>query len=122
MQKSDVLQHENRGEGSRFASKEFAIFTYINATMSMLYNGQSIRLTNHALGYVSRRGFSQSEVEDAIRSAEWAQIRDGRFECRHDVPFNSTWNGKKYETKQIRPIFVLENDEIIVITVYTYYF
>jgi len=32
------------------------------------------------------------------------------------------WNGKVYATKQVRPIFVEEAGEIVVITVYTYYF
>jgi len=32
------------------------------------------------------------------------------------------WNGKLYATKQVRPIFVAEETEIVVITVYAYYF
>ena len=36
--------------------------------------------------------------------------------------FKSLYNGKYYETKQIRPIFVEEPGEIIVVTVYVYYF
>jgi hypothetical protein len=39
-----------------------------------------------------------------------------------DFAFGREWNGKVYQTKQIRPIFVEEADEILVITVYTYYF
>ena len=31
------------------------------------------------------------------------------------------WNGKVYATKQVRPVFVEEAGEIVVITVYTYY-
>jgi hypothetical protein len=30
--------------------------------------------------------------------------------------------GKRYATKQVRPIFVEEEREIVVVTVYTYYF
>ena len=39
-----------------------------------------------------------------------------------NFPFNSEWNGRWYRTKQVRPIFVEEEEEIVVVTVYTYYF
>jgi hypothetical protein len=39
-----------------------------------------------------------------------------------EFPFNATWNRREYATKQIRPIFVEEPDEIVVVTVYVYYF
>lgn len=32
------------------------------------------------------------------------------------------WNKRVYTTKQVRPIFVEESNEIVVITVYVYYF
>ena len=39
-----------------------------------------------------------------------------------DIPFGGDWNGKHYETRQVRPIFVEEATEIVVVTVYVYYF
>ena len=45
-----------------------------------------------------------------------------RLECRKDFPYEREWNGKFYKTKQVRPIFVEETDEIVVVTVYSYYF
>lgn len=39
-----------------------------------------------------------------------------------DFPLGSEWNGAFYETKQVRPIFVEEAVEIVVVTVYVYYF
>lgn len=39
-----------------------------------------------------------------------------------DFPFHDQWNGKRYATKQVRPVFVEDPDEIVVITVYTYFF
>jgi len=39
-----------------------------------------------------------------------------------DFAFNRTWNTRQYATKQVRPIFVEELQEIVVITVYVYYF
>lgn len=44
------------------------------------------------------------------------------MECRKNFAYNKKWNKKFYTTKQVRPIFVEEKDEIVVVTVYTYYF
>src|SRR5271157_2310316 len=46
----------------------------------------------------------------------------GKLQCRRDFPFDVTWNEKYYATKQVRPIFVEEPNEIVVVTVYVYYF
>ena len=81
-----------------------------------------IRLSNHALRYTSKRGFTVAEIEDAIRTSPWAQAELGRFDCRKNFPYGREWNGKVYATKQVRPVFVEEAGEIVVITVYTYYF
>ncbi len=81
-----------------------------------------IRLTKHASGYLASRGFTVAEVEEAICTSAWGPAELGRLECRRDFPFNAEWNGKPYVTKQVRPVFVEEPDEIVVITVYTYYF
>jgi hypothetical protein len=45
----------------------------------------------------------------------------GRFDCRRDFAYGRDWNGKFYATKQVRPIFVEETEEIVVVTVYVYY-
>ncbi len=81
-----------------------------------------IRFSAHALGYVEKRGFSTREVEAVIRASSWETSQRGRYECRKDFPYNREWNGKIYGTKQVRPIFVEEESEIVVITVYTYFF
>jgi hypothetical protein len=81
-----------------------------------------IRLSRHAEGYIGPRGFSFQEVEMAIREKPWQATGQGPFECRKDFPFDAIWNNRRYATKQVRPIFVEEAAEIVVITVYTYYF
>jgi hypothetical protein len=50
------------------------------------------------------------------------QAELGRLDCRKNFPFGAEWNGHPYATKQVRPVFVDEPNEIVVITVYTYYF
>ncbi len=81
-----------------------------------------IRLSGHALGQLEHRGVEESEVVDAIRTCEWQPAELDRLECRNDYAHGKDWNGKVYATKQVRPIFVEEADEIVVVTVYSYYF
>lgn len=81
-----------------------------------------IRLSFHARWNLSRRGAAEEEVVEAIRAARWRSAERGRLECRKDFAFNGTWNGKPYATKGVRPIFVDEPEEIVVVTVYVYYF
>ena len=81
-----------------------------------------IRLSKHASRYMSRRGFTLAEVEEAIRTTSWQPAELGRLESRKDFPYAGEWNGKVYATKQVRPVFVEEAAEILVVTVYTYYF
>ena len=81
-----------------------------------------IRLSNHALRYMGKRGFAAREVEEAIRTAPWTAAELDRLECRKDFPYSKDWNGKNYATKQVRPVFVEEAGEVVVVTVYTYYF
>ena len=81
-----------------------------------------IRLSQHALRYTRKRGFTVAEVEDTIRKSPWMPTELGRLACRKNFPYGNEWNGKVYAIKQVRPIFVEEPGEIVVITVYTYYF
>jgi hypothetical protein len=81
-----------------------------------------IGLSNHALRYMNKRGFTVAEVEEAIRTSPWRTAELGRLDCRKDFTHGKEWNGRVYTTKQVRPVFVEEAAEIVVITVYTYYF
>ncbi|GEM_PF-291635 len=81
-----------------------------------------IAFTKHAYRYLERRGFTTKEVEAAIRLEEWQAADFGRLECRKEFAFNDEWNESFYATKLVRPIFVDEPNEIVVITVYTYYY
>lgn len=81
-----------------------------------------IRLSAHALSYTTRRGFTTTQVEEVIRTSPWEPSELGRLQCHKNFLFEAEWNGKFYATQQIRPIFVEEATEIVVITVYTYFF
>ena len=81
-----------------------------------------IRFSHHASRYITRRGFTVAEVEEVIRTMPWQPAELERLECRKDFAYGKEWSGKLYTTKQVRPIFVEEASEIVVVTVYTYYF
>ena len=81
-----------------------------------------VRLSGHARGQLARRGVSEDEVVEAIRTSSWQSAALGRLECRKDFPYEREWNSKFYRIKQVRPIFVEEATEIMVVTVYSYYF
>ena len=81
-----------------------------------------IRLSDHAVRYCVKRGFSVAEVEEAIRTTHWRPAELGRLECEKDFAYGGEWNRKTYKTKRVRPVFVEEPAEIVVVTVYTYYF
>jgi len=81
-----------------------------------------IRLSGHARLQLLFRGATEDEVIDAIRSEQWIPAELGKLECHKDFPFDKEWNRKVYATKRVRPIFVEDPTEIVVATVYTYYF
>ncbi len=81
-----------------------------------------IRLSGHASYQLNRRGVSEAEVLETIQTSVWESAEHDRLQCRKDFPFGEEWNGKFYQTKQVRPIFVEEADEIVIVTIYSYYF
>lgn len=57
----------------------------------------------------------------AIRSCAWSPAMSGRLECSMLFTYEKKWNGRYYKSKKIRPIFIEREDEIVVISVYTYF-
>ena len=81
-----------------------------------------IRLTEHARLQCVERGATEQEVLQAIRSGTQEPAKMGRILCRFNFPFGGMWQGKAYAVKQVAPIIKEEATEIVVITVYTFYF
>ena len=61
-------------------------------------------------------------MREAVRKGRREQAKLGRQLCRYNFPFGRTWQGITYAIKQVAPIVVERADEIVVITVYTFYF
>ena len=81
-----------------------------------------IRLTKHACEQCVERGATEAEVIGAIRDGEREPAKHGREFCRFNFPFGKKWQGKFYAIKQVASVIKEEANEIVVITVYTFYF
>lgn len=88
----------------------------------MPLGAKPVRLSRHAADRLDARGTTSAEVIQAIRQSEWRPTDRGRLECHANFSFHGTWRGREYLVKQVRPIFVDEPHEIVVVTVYVYYF
>jgi len=94
----------------------------ILSNLLLLFTMKPIRLSAHATESIKYRGVTEDEVKEAINSSDWSPAELGRSECRKEFVYDRIWNKIHYKTKQVRPIFVEEETEIVVITVYSYYY
>ncbi len=81
-----------------------------------------IRLTKHASEQCLERGATESEVIEAIRNGAREPVKLGRELCRFNFSYAKKWQGNFYAIKQIAPVIKEEANEIVVITVYAFYF
>lgn len=81
-----------------------------------------IRLTRHAQEQAAERGATDSEVKEAVRKGSRQPAKLGREMCRYNFTFDRKWQGRHYAVKQVTPIIKEKANEIVVITVYTFYF
>ena len=82
---------------------------------------KAIRFTKHALEQCVERGTNQVEVCKAIREGSKEPAKYSRQLCRSNFQYNDDWQGRFYQIKQVAPV-IKEAAEIVVITVYTFYF
>ncbi|MBN1592410.1 MAG: DUF4258 domain-containing protein [Candidatus Coatesbacteria bacterium] len=83
---------------------------------------QRIVFSDHALSKMEQRGVTESEALEAIRNGERMPAKKDRLCFRRSFAFDNYWGGKWYAVKQVVPIAVEEQGEIIVVTVYAFYF
>ena len=81
-----------------------------------------IRLTTHALEQLAERGATDDEVKKAIEKGVREPAKRGRFMYRLNFQYNSEWQGKFFAIKQVAPVVVEAQNEMVVVTVYTFYF
>ena len=76
----------------------------------------------HARQQLGLRGGTEAEAQAAILEGERLPAERGRIAFRKNFPFLSYWKGRYYEVKQVMPVVVEEEDAIVVVTVYVFYF
>ena len=81
-----------------------------------------IRFSHHARQQMTLRGASDREVISAIRTGASAPAKQGRLSFRKDIRFGGMWGGHHYATKRVLAIVVDKPTELVVVTVYTFYF
>ncbi len=81
-----------------------------------------IIISNHAKQQMLERGATEQEVRLAILKGESEPARKSRIMYKKNFQFNNTWREKKYKIKQVAPIVKKENSNLIVVTVYVFYF
>ena len=81
-----------------------------------------ISFSHHAKDSMRRRGATETEVEETIQNTSWVQAKQNRWEAKRDFPFNQEWNNKYYQIKQVNPVFIVEGEMVVIVTVYVFYF
>jgi Domain of unknown function (DUF4258) len=81
-----------------------------------------IVFTNHARQRLKERGTNEESVREAIRIGEAESARRGLVLYRLNQEFKKKWDGRYYGVQQVAPVVKEEDDRLIVITVYTFYF
>jgi hypothetical protein len=81
-----------------------------------------LRFSKHAQEQCVERGTTEAEVREAILRGAREPAKLGRELCRYNLVYNRMWQGKFYAIKQIAPVIKEGEREIIVITVYAFYF
>ena len=81
-----------------------------------------IRLTAHALEQLVDRGATNAEVSEAIERGVREPAKRGRFMYRLNFQYESEWQGQFYAIKQVAPVVEEAQNEVVVVTVYTFYF
>jgi len=81
-----------------------------------------IILSLHAKQQMAERGASSREVIETITKGESSPAKHGRIMYRKNFQYNNKWGNEFYHIKQVMPIVKKDANNIIVVTVYTFYF
>ena len=81
-----------------------------------------IRFSKHAREQMVLRGATEHEVITTIRTGAVEPAKLGRLGFRRDFPFGILWGGRHYAIKQVLAIVVDRPEELVVVTVSTFYF
>jgi len=76
---------------------------------------------DHARQRMVERGASEADVQRVLETGQAEEERAARWAKEAVLPYNAEWQGKTYDQKKVRVIYLEEGDQLVVITVYVYY-
>ena len=85
-------------------------------------SSKPIVFTAHARKRMLERGAREEEVREAIRVGQREPAQRGLVLYRLNLEFKRNWDGRYYAVQQVAPVVSEEQDKIVVVTVYTFYF
>lgn len=67
------------------------------------------------------RGVTEQEVKEVIRRGRPSDARVPRLRLEMVFTAGYDWKGRPYPHKLVKAIFVRRGDEVVIVTVYSYY-
>jgi hypothetical protein len=80
------------------------------------------RLHRHAAERLIERGATEAEVIVTVETGQQFPAKFGRTGFRKTFPFNSTWRGRLYQTKEVEAFAERQGEDWLVITLVTRYY
>jgi hypothetical protein len=81
-----------------------------------------VRLSQHAREQCEERGATEEEVCETIKRGVQEPAKHSRWICRANFQYDRKWHGQHYAIKQVAAVIAEKPEEIVVVTVYTFYF
>ena len=75
----------------------------------------------HTLDRALERGASKEEIIDTLSSGTPIEAKKNRKAKTKTFEYNKERNGKHYPHKKLEVYYIIENNKIITVTVYTFY-
>ena len=81
-----------------------------------------IRMSQHAVEQAVLRGATETEIREAIANGVREPAKHGRWMYRLNFEYGARWQDRHYAVKQVAPVVAEGDNDIVVVTVYTFYF
>ena len=83
---------------------------------------REIKLSKHASKRAFERGINLEEIKEVIISGNLSCEKHNRYSSVKVFKYKKEWEGTIYSKKQVKVIFIEENDKIMVITAISRFF
>ena len=80
-----------------------------------------IQVDPHTLERAEERGTNEKEIIDVIRSGFTIPAKYGRLGKAKIYDFRQKRHGRYYEQKRVEVFYIIQDDNIITVTVYVFY-